>query len=636
MCGIAGQVRRGGQAVDPQLIDGISAAQEHRGPDSRGQYLAPGVGFGIQRLRIIDLKTGDQPIFSEDGQVAVVLNGEIYNFRELRRELEAQGHRFQTASDTEVIAHAYEEHGSGCVRRLHGMFALAIWDARRRRLTLARDRVGKKPLFYSVRGDTISFASELGALLADREIPRDLDPGALDAYFAYRYVPAPLCAFAAVRKLQPAHTLVFDDEGMSIDRYWSLDYSRNLDLSDDEAAGEIRSQLQRAVDRRLVSDVPLGAFLSGGIDSASVVAAMAHTSAQPVKTFSIGFEGELNELPLARAVAERFGTEHHELMVEPNAIEVIPQIVRHYGEPFADATAVPTFFLAQMARRHVTVALNGDGGDETFGGYTRYVSQLSAARLDRIPATIRALGSRAAHLIPPSGRIDSTRSRARRLGATLVLDPSARYFAYVTNLIGLTREALYTPEFQAQVTDSGVELFVEDIWQRSSATSLVDRMLDVDVSHYLPDDLLTKVDIATMACSLEGRSPFVDHELMEFAASLPARLKVKGAQKKVGLRLAMRGVVPDEVLDAPKRGFRPPLAQWFRGELEGFAREVLLDPRARERGYVRPDRVEQLLDRHSREEVDAARGIWTLLMFELWQREFVDAPAPEALVGGAA
>jgi asparagine synthase (glutamine-hydrolysing) len=618
------------------LIERMCAAQEHRGPDSRGVHTEPGVGLGIQRLRIIDLATGDQPIFNEEGDVVVVLNGEIYNFRELRGELESRGHRFRTKSDTEVIVHLYEELGPGCVRRLHGMFGLAIWDRRRRRLLLARDRAGKKPLFYSARGGTLSFASELPALLADDEIPRELDAHALDAYFAYRYVPAPLCAFAAVRKLPPAHTLVFDDDGIVVERYWALDYSRECQLADDEAAAEIREHLRRAVARRMVSDVPLGAFLSGGIDSASVVAAMAEVSTRPVKTFSIGFEGELDELPLARTIAERFATDHHELTVEPDAIEVIPQVVRHHGEPFADATAIPTFYLARMARQHVTVALNGDGGDEIFGGYTRYVSQLAAARFERIPGGLRALGAKASRLIPPSGRIDSTRSRARRLGTTLALDPAGRYLAYTTDLHGMPRESLYTPEFLAQTRGSAVAGFVRDVWERSSGGTPIDRMLDVDVSHYLPDDLLTKVDIATMACSLEGRSPFLDHELMELAASLPARLKVSGAKKKVGLRLAMRGLVPDEVLDAPKRGFRPPLADWFRGDLEGYARDVLLDPRARDRGYLEPARVESLLDRHSRGVVDASQGIWTMLMFELWQREFVDAPAASPALGAGA
>jgi asparagine synthase (glutamine-hydrolysing) len=607
------------------VVDAMCAAQEHRGPDSRGLHVDAGVGLGIQRLRIIDLKTGDQPIFNEHGDVVVILNGEIYNFRELRARLEARGHSFRTHSDTEVIVHLYEEHGDRCVEELHGMFGLAIWDRSRQRLLLARDRLGKKPLFYSLRAGAISFASELSALLQDPEIPREIDVLAIDAYLAFRYVPSPHSAFHAVSKLPPGHTLVFDRRGAQIRRYWQLDYSQDSSaVSEPELLDELRERLRTAVRTRLISDVPLGAFLSGGIDSAAVVAAMAEMSSGPVKTFSIGFEGSLNELPLARVIAQRFDTDHHELMVEPNAIEIIPKIVRHYGEPFADATAIPTFYLAEMARRHVTVALNGDGGDEAFGGYTRYSAQLAAARLARVPAPARRILGGLAASTPSSGRVDSFRSRARRLGETLALDAPGRYLAYMTDLQGLRRRDLYTDEFAEQVADTPVDSLVRDVWDRSTATSLVDRMLDVDVAHYLPDDLLTKVDVATMAYSLEGRSPLLDHELMQFAASLPARLKVAGQQKKVAFRRAMRGWLPDETLDAPKRGFQPPIADWFRGELEGYAREILLDPSTRARGYFRSDRIDSLLREHARGGADNSQGIWTLLMLELWQREYVD------------
>ncbi|HYJ00229.1 MAG TPA: asparagine synthase (glutamine-hydrolyzing) [Thermoleophilaceae bacterium] len=628
MCGIAGQARTDGRPVDAALVDRMCAGEEHRGPDARGVHVEAGVGLGIQRLRIIDLATGDQPIFNEAGTVAVVLNGEIYNFRELRERLIASGHTFRTESDTEVIVHLYEELGRDCVRELHGMFGLAIWDSRRRELVLARDRVGKKPLLYALGDGKISFASEFGALLQDEEIPRDLDLQALDAYFAYRYVPAPLTALRAVRKLPPACTLTFGPRGVEIDRYWSLDYGKRFEGTEQEAHAAIRDHLRRAVRKRMVADVPLGAFLSGGVDSAAVVAAMAEASPRPVETFSIGFEGELNELPLARVVAERFGTEHHELMVEPKAIEVIPKIVRHYGEPFADATAIPTFYLAEMARRHVTVALNGDGGDEAFAGYTRYVAQTALAKVGRLPAPARRLLSAVAARVPSSGKIDSTRSRIRRLGEAATLDEPGRYLAYMTDLQGFRRNDLYSDDFARAIGTTTADRFVREPWARSTADSLVDRMLDVDVAHYLPDDLLTKVDIATMACSLEGRSPLLDHELLELAASLPPELKLRGGEKKVAFRAALRGWVPDEILDAPKRGFQPPLADWFRGELRGYARDVLLDGGATNRGYFRADRVEGLLDRHASGVEDNSQGIWTLLMFELWQRDFVDGTPP--------
>jgi asparagine synthase (glutamine-hydrolysing) len=622
MCGIVGQATPAGRTPDPQLLHRMCEALEHRGPDSRGVHTDDGVGLGIQRLSIIDLKTGDQPIFNEDRSVVVVLNGEIYNFRELREDLERRGHRFSTRADTEVIVHLYEEHGVDCVEHLHGMFGLAVWDTRRRRLLLARDRAGKKPLFYALRDGTLSFASELTALMEDETIPRDLDLHALDHYLAYRYIPSPYCAFAAVRKLPPAHRLVLDADGVTVDRYWELDFATKLDAPDEELIEALRDELRTAVRRRMISDVPLGAFLSGGIDSSAVVWAMAEHSTEPVKTFSIGFEDPaLDERDLARLVAQRFGTDHHELVVDPDAIELIPAILRHYGEPFADATALPTFHLARMAREHVTVALNGDGGDETFGGYERYRANIAAARANAIPAPLRRAAAAAAARVPSDGRINSTRSRVRRLGATLAMDPGERFLAYMTTLQGLDRDALYTAEFRAELGPSRVAETLLGPWRRSTAPTLLDRMLDVDSQTYLPDDLLCKVDIATMAASLEGRSPMLDHRFMQFAASLPARLKIDGKEKKVALKRALRGHVPDAVLDAPKRGFQPPLARWFRGELREHAREVLLDKVTVDRGYFDRAALTRLLDDHAAGRADHSQAIWTLLIFERWHRE---------------
>jgi asparagine synthase (glutamine-hydrolysing) len=609
----------------------MCAAMEHRGPDSRGVHLDDGVGLGIQRLRIIDLETGDQPIFNEDGSVVVVLNGEIYNYRELRADLESRGHRFATRTDTEVIVHAYEEHGLDFVHALHGMFGLAVWDARRRRLVLARDRAGKKPLFYCLRNGMLRFASELGALMSNGSVPRDVDPHALDAYLAFRYIPSPLSVFREVRKLPPACRAVFDAEGLRIDRYWRLDFSCKRRESDAELLDETRERLRIAVRRRMIADVPLGAFLSGGVDSAAVVAAMAEASPEPVKTFSIGFhDPTLDERELARVTASHFETEHHEIVVEPNAIEIIPDIIRHYGEPFADATAIPTFYLAQMARRHVTVALNGDGGDETFAGYRRYVAALTAGRLDRAPRPVRRALAGLARRLPADGRIDSPLNRVRRLGTTLAMDPHDRYLAYMTELQGLHRGEIYTGAFQEALGESRVAGFTREPWMRSSASDPLDFILDVDSATYLPDDLLVKVDIATMAHSLEGRSPLLDHEFMQFAATLPRHLKIDGRETKAGLRRALRGWVPDEVLDAPKRGFQPPLARWFRGDLKQFAREVLLDPLTERRGIIDPGASRRLLDRHESQQADNSQGIWTLLILELWHREHVDSVASVA------
>lgn len=611
------------------LIERMCEAQRHRGPDSRGMHVDGQTGLGIQRLRIIDLQTGDQPIYNEHRDVVVVLNGEIYNFPELRAELEGRGHRFASRSDTEVIVHLYEELGPACIRRLHGMFGVAIWDMRRRRLVLARDRVGKKPLFYSLRDGALSFASELPALLQDAEIDREPDPRALDAFLALRYVPAPMSAISGVRKLPPATTMVVEDGRATMERYWRLDYGPKRGAGDPrEFAEETRERIRRAVRRRLLADVPLGAFLSGGIDSSAVVAAMAETASGPVRTFTIGFEQDAyNELPLARIVAQRFGTEHHEEIVRPDATDLLGRIVRHYGEPFADSSAIPSFCLARMTREHVTVALNGDGGDESFGGYTRYVSNAALARADELPARLRALLARIGDRLPAGPEADHPLSRIRRLSATAAMPGEARYAAYIADLDGLDRAALYTPDFAAHVGQSPVGEVIAEPWRGSTATTIVDRLLDVDVHTYLPGQLLTKMDIASMAYSLEARSPLLDHEFMEWAASLPPSVKVAGRETKVGLRTALRGWVPDEVLDAPKQGFRPPVSDWLRGDLRDWSREVLLDRETLGRGYFREAEVRAVLDRHAERRRDESRGIWSLLMFELWHRDVLHAPA---------
>jgi asparagine synthase (glutamine-hydrolysing) len=627
MCGIVGQVRPTGRPVDPALPDRMCAGLEHRGPDSRGIHRDDGAWLGIQRLRVIDLHTGDQPIYNEDRSVVVVLNGEIYNYRELRRDLQARGHRFATDGDTEVIVHLYEELGEECVRRLHGMFAFALWDRRRQQLLLARDRVGKKPLVYALRDGGISFGSEMGALLQDPEIPREVDHEAIDAYLGLGYVPAPLTALRGVRKLPPAHTLVLRDGRARLQRYWRLDYSRKLDLPVQDWRERIREQLLAATRRRMISDVPLGAFLSGGIDSSAVVAAMAQVSTEPVRTFSIGFDhAAFDELPHARRVAERFGTVHEEFQVRADAVEIVPRIVRHYGEPFADSSAIPSFYLAEMTRRHVTVALNGDGGDESFGGYTRYVSNAMAGRLERLPRPLRrgvsALGSR----IPSGGEITSVANKARRLASGLALDGPGRYARYISWFDAGQRASIYAPEFAAGL-GAGPEAVIAQAWAETSGADAVDRMLEVDASTYLVDDLIAKIDIATMAYALEARSPLLDHELMELAASIPAALKVRGREKKWILREAMRGWLPDDLLDRPKQGFSVPLSSWLRGDLRSWASEILLDRDAVERGYFERDAVEALLDRHAAGNDGDARRIWSLVMLELWHREFAGAPS---------
>ena len=643
MCGIVGQVRVDGP-VDAGLIHRMCSVIEHRGPDARGSFVHEGAGLGVQRLRIIDLATGDQPIFNEDRSVAVVLNGEIYNFRELRESLVSAGHTFSTGTDTEVIVHLYEEHGDDCVSLLHGMFAFALWDARRRRLLLARDRVGKKPLFYSVGSGTITFGSELNAVMTDPDVNREVDHQAIDCYLALQYVPAPMSAFRAVRKLPPATTLVWHEGAIVIQPYWRLNFA---DKQESRPAAEvyedIRGHITRAVRRRMVSDVPLGAFLSGGVDSSAVVAAMAAASSQPVRTFSIGFESErFNELEYAGQVARRFGTDHQEFVVRPDAMEMLPKIVRHHGEPFADASAIPSFYLAELASRHVTVALNGDGGDEAFAGYPRYPHMAALQRIERLPKALRRGVAVAGRLIPPGPRKESTRSRLRRLAQTTELDTQARYFTYLSALGGgLDRNALYTPEFSDLVGPSLAGEVIGRPWRESSARSLIDVMLDVDIQTYLPGDLLAKMDTATMAFSLEARSPLLDHEFLEMAAALPEEMKVRRGEKKVALRAALRPWLPDDILDRPKRGFEVPVAEWLRTELRPFAREILLDGAARRRGWFRHGYVRQLEQRHASGAEDNSKSLWTLLMLELWHQEFVDRPpmtasAPRGPVSGRA
>ena len=639
MCGIVGQVRGNGAPVGPALIAGMCAALEHRGPDSRGQAFEPGVGLGIQRLRVIDIATGDQPIRNEDGSVLVVLNGEIYNYAELRERLQRAGHRFSTRGDTETIVHLYEEYGDDCVRHLHGMFAFALWDRRRRRLLVARDRVGKKPLFYAQRDGALTFASELTALLQDPEISREIDHQAIDSYLAYQYVPGPRSAFRAVRKLPPAHTLVWQDGRIDIQRYWQLDYATKLDAGPEELQARIRATLLAATKRRLVADVPLGAFLSGGIDSSAVVAAMAKLSSDPVKTFSIGFDSEaFDELPHARAVAKRFGTEHREFVVRPQALDILPRLVRHYGEPFADASAIPSFYLAALTREHVTVALNGDGGDEAFGGYTRYVSNRLAGRLEGIPLPLRRALAAAGRSLPAGGEVTSRTNKARRLLSSLSLDGPSRYARYMAYFADEQRAALYSPEFQSLVGESEAPGVISTPWHEASGASVVDVMLEVDTTTYLPDDLLTKIDIATMAHGLEARSPFLDHELLELSAAIPAAYKVRGSEKKWILRESLREWLPDELLDRPKQGFSVPLSDWFRGDLRNHVREVLLDRETLGRGWFREREVRGLLDRHDAGADGEASRLWALLMLEYWQREVVDAaiPAPASAPAAAA
>jgi asparagine synthase (glutamine-hydrolysing) len=631
MCGIAGILDFRAGRAEPHVLQSMCAAMRHRGPDDEGFHVEGPVGLGIRRLRIIDLERGDQPIYNEDRSVAVVLNGEIYNFPELRAELEGRGHRFASRSDTEVLVHLYEDLGTRLVERLKGMFAFALWDSRSQTLMCARDRVGKKPLYYCLDDGRLRFASELWALLQDPTIARDVDVGAINRFLAFGYVPGEQTAFARIRRLPPATVLTAQPTGISQSTYWTLDFSNKTRLSFDEAAERTRELLAEATRRRLISDVPLGAFLSGGIDSSCMVAAMSEVSSQ-VKTFSAAFRhAEFNEAEPARRVAQLFGTDHTELEVEADTLELMPKLARHYGQPFADPSAVPTFALAEVARQHVTVALNGDGGDEAFAGYPRYTVNAALARGEPLVRGLRPLVRFAAAHMPDGATKSDWRSRVKRAMELLSNGTEARYASWIGPLGPSWRDRLLTPEFAAAVhNDPHPEQELVDLLE-SSDGEVLDRMLAADIRHYLPDDLLVKVDIASMAYSLEARSPYLDHELLEFAASLPPTMKMRGRQRKRVLREAYRGVLPDQVLNRSKMGFGVPLVHWFRSEQRELPYDVLLDDEATSRGIFRTDQVRTLIAEHAAGRVDHSSRIWTLLQLEFWFREVVERrPAPMA------
>jgi asparagine synthase (glutamine-hydrolysing) len=550
-----------------------------------------------------------------------------------------RGHRFSSLADTEVLVHLYEDYGEEMVGHLRGMFAFAIWDARRRRLFCARDRVGKKPLFWSRRGDCFWFASEIRALLEDPEVDRALDPSALLTYLTFLYVPHPLSAFASICKLPPGCTLTVTEKGQRIERYWALDYSKKVSgVSEIELQEELWAQLRDATAVRLMSEVPLGAFLSGGVDSSAVVAAMAEQMSEPVKTFSIGFADDaFDELPHARVVAERFGTDHHEFRVEPHAIEIMPKLARHYGEPFADPSAIPTFYLAELTSKHVTVALNGDGGDESFAGYDRYLSGDASAHLNWLPRPLGRAAPAVTALIGHGRHPSSTRTRLERLGRVLAMSPAERYARSLSAFDRVRRERLLSPEFASSIDVFRPEEFLTRAWAAAAADNRIDRMQATDVETYLPGDLLVKMDIATMAHSVEARSPFLDHRLMEFAATLPPELKLDGSGGKRLLKQTLRGLLPDEILQRPKMGFGVPLARWFREELRHLPGEVLLDPSALARGYFRRTEIEDMITEHREHVDDHSQRLWVLLQFEMWHREVVHptARSNEVLMDGS-
>jgi asparagine synthase (glutamine-hydrolysing) len=626
MCGIAGIMGFEQRPVLSAELRGMCDAMSHRGPDDEGFHLGAGVGLGMRRLSIIDLQTGRQPISNEDGSIHVVLNGEIYNFLDLRRELSGRGHRFQTATDTEVIVHLYEEYGPRCVDALRGMFGFALWDERRRSLLLARDRLGIKPLYYAVVNGRLAFASELKALLQLPEVERTLDWTAVHHVFTSLHTPQTQSIIAGVRKLAPGHRLVArPDGGLRIEQYWDVRFEPDLHRSEAWFAERLRELLEESVRLHLVSDVPLGAFLSGGIDSSAVVAAAARLTTGPVKTFSIGFtDPDYDERHHARQVAERFGTDHHELVLEPGALEIIDDLAWFLDEPFGDPSAIPTYMVSKLAAEHVTVALSGDGGDELFAGYDKYRVEARERGYGRLPAPLRRM--------------------LGRIGATMPEGMKGRNFLRHIALDGVDRYLDASVLFKA---DQMRKLFQRDAFERLAACDPLREAsqrlaaangdwLSVlqyrDLTHYLPLDILTKVDRMSMAHSLETRVPLLDHKVVEFAATIPPALQLHGDTTKHIFKRAMRGILPDAIIDRPKHGFAVPLERWFRGRLESVVQDLLLSPRCRERGIFNPRYIEQLLAMHERGR-NLDFQLWTLMSFELWCRTFLDRAAGRSPAG---
>jgi asparagine synthase (glutamine-hydrolysing) len=623
MCGIAGLLAPpGGPPPEAALVDAMLDALRHRGPDEGATATLGRCVLGARRLRVVDLApTGRQPTANERSDVVAVHNGEVYGFPALRDELTARGHSVPGTGDTAVLPHLYEEHGPDMATSLDGMFATAVWDASAERLVLLRDRLGKKPLAWTRLADgTLAFASELKALATLPRFDREVDLRALDDYLALGYVPPDRSALTSVRRVPPGHVLVVDEAGERLERYWSAAPAVLEPRSDDEWLELVRAEVGDAVRRRLVSDVPLGALLSGGIDSSIVVAAMAEAAGGRIRTFTVGFGDErYDERRYARSVAERYGTDHEELVVEPDAASLLPRLAWAYDEPFADSSALPTLLVSELARQHITVALGGDGGDEAFGGYERYRAYAMAARLPARPARAAARALRRLRAARTEPR--SPLFRAARFLATAGLPPTDRYGRLMELFPTSLRRELWTDDALVELGDVGD---AGDVLGAPHEPGVRGLQL-VDLQTYLPGDLLVKADIASMACSLELRSPLLDHRVVELGLALPEHLKLRERQGKVALRRAFASDLPEEVRGRGKRGFGVPVSRWFRGELRGVATDVLLDERSRRRGLLRPEAVERLVREHTSGAADHGARLWALVMLELWHREHVEA-----------
>ena len=624
MCGIAGIIARERERATVEEVRQMTDSIVHRGPDEEGIWADGNVGLGMRRLSIIDLSGGSQPIYNEDGAIVVVFNGEIYNFRELRKDLETRGHKFYTHSDTEVVVHLYEEMGADCVTRLRGMFALALYDRKRKSLLLARDRLGKKPLYYALFNGRLYFGSEIKALLAVAPQLAEVDPEGLLQFFYFGYVPDPHSAFKHIHKLPPGHLAEYGNGKIKLRQYWDVpQYGAHDPGSDEACLEEMERRLEEAVRIRLISDVPLGAMLSGGVDSSLVVAMMARCSSVPVKTFSIGFgKADFNEAEYARLVAERFGTDHHELTVDPDIVETLNRLTGVMEEPFGDSSMIPTYLVSRLARENVTVALSGDGGDELFAGYDRYLVNLGRSQFGWIPSWMgKAYRKHVYRRVPWN-------VYGRRFSWNMTLSSRDRYLDGLAFLPALDREReLFSDEFleMAECLTPPFRSF-QQYYDGAPAEDSLSRLLYLDTKTYLPGDILTKVDRLSMAASLEARCPILDHEFVEWVAGLPLKYKFRdGTRKYIFKKLAERVGIPSALSHRRKAGFSMPLAHWMRHELKDSLLGILIEPRTLQRGYFKPAAIRALLDEHLRGRRNHPGALWLLLVFELWHRNFLEA-----------
>lgn len=624
MCGIVGIVESDlNRPVAPEDLARMVRTLHHRGPDEEGSVTLAGVGLGMRRLSIVDLSGGQQPFTNETDSIQLVANGEIYNFPDLRRELESLGHRFRSRSDIEVLVHAYEEWGESFLTRLRGMFALALWDGKTRTLLAARDRAGEKPLYWTVTSRGLLLASEVKALLVRPEVARELDLEAVDQFLTYEYVLAPKTILKGIHKLQPGHYLIYRDGAVSVHRYWDAAAVRVKRWNEDDAAAALRAALSRATVGQMMADVPLGAFLSGGIDSSTIVALMAEASLQPVNSFSIGFQdGTYNELPYARQIAAQFKTRHRERTVSPDLEELFEKLIVHLDEPFADVSLFPTFLVSQLAREHVTVALSGDGGDELFGGYDAYQAQELARRFAWMGDTLLPAAAAVAAALPPTEKKKGLVNKFKRftLGAMQAPDDVGHYRWMV--YLGVREKArLYGAPLRSALVGADVYAPVREALKRFGHDDLLNRQLYADLSLYLADDILVKVDRMSMATSLETRAPFLDADVMELAFSMPGELKIRNGERKWILKRAMRDVLPGEILTRKKEGFSIPMKNWLRRELEPLMRSLLSPARIAARGLFEPAEVSRLIDAHVAGRDNYAHTLFPLMVFERWCEE---------------